>query len=167
VRENKICHACHSEQHHAVTGQKVLTASATSAMEIDAAFALIAQRRAGVLLVQTDPLLNSRRDQIVALALRHAVAAIASYREFALAGGLVSYGADTEGSWRLMGAYVARVLKGEKPADLPVIDPRVPIWRTPEWQCPEGRQRDHTVACGRGRDRGEYRVLLRHHQCGD
>jgi putative ABC transport system substrate-binding protein len=106
----------------AVTGQKVLNASATSVREIDAAFALIAQRHAGVLLVQTDPLFNSRRDQIAALALRHAVPAMASYREFALAGGLASYGADVEDARRLCGAYVARVLKGEKPADLPVIE---------------------------------------------
>jgi putative ABC transport system substrate-binding protein len=106
----------------AVTGQKVLTASATSAREIDAAFALIAQRRPGALLLQTDPLLNNRRDQIAALALRHAVPAMASYREFVLAGGLVSYGADAEDSWRQQGAYVGRVLKGEKPADLPVIE---------------------------------------------
>jgi putative ABC transport system substrate-binding protein len=93
----------------AVTAQKILTAGAASAREIDAAFALIVQRRAGALLLQTDPLLNSRRDQIAALALRHAVPAMASYREFALAGGLVSYGADAEDSWRQMGAYVARV----------------------------------------------------------
>jgi putative ABC transport system substrate-binding protein len=106
----------------AVTGQRILTASAISVREIDAAFTVIAQQRAGVLLVQTDPLFNSRRDQIAALALRHAVPAMASYREFALAGGLVSYGADTEDSWRQQGAYVARVLKGEKPADLPVIE---------------------------------------------
>jgi putative tryptophan/tyrosine transport system substrate-binding protein len=106
----------------AVTGQKVLIASATSVKEIDAAFTLIPQRGAGVLLVQLDPLFNSRRDQIAALALRHAVPAMASYREFPLAGGLVSYGANTEDSRRVQGSYVARVLKGEKPADLPVIE---------------------------------------------
>jgi len=106
----------------ALTGQKILTAGAASVREIDAAFALIAQRRVGVLLVQADPLLNSRRDQIAGQALRHAMPAMASYREFALAGGLVSYGADAEDSWRQQGAYVARVLKGEKPADLPVIE---------------------------------------------
>jgi putative ABC transport system substrate-binding protein len=105
----------------AVTAQKVLTVSATSVSEIDATFTSIAQRRAVVLLVQTDPLFNSRRDQIAALALRHAVPTMASYREFALAGGLVSYGADREEGRRLQGAYVARVLKGEKPGNLPVV----------------------------------------------
>jgi putative tryptophan/tyrosine transport system substrate-binding protein len=104
-----------------VAGQKILTVSATSVREIDAAFTSIAQRRTVVLLVQTDPLFNSRRDQIAALALRHAVPAMASYREFALAGGLASYGADTDEGRRMAGAYVGRILKGEKPGDLPVF----------------------------------------------
>ena len=105
----------------AVTGQKILTARASAAGDIDAAFALIGRRRAGALLVQTDPLFNNRRDQIAALALRHAVPTMTSYREFPQAGGLVSYGTDSEDNRRQQGNYVARVLKGEKPADLPVV----------------------------------------------
>jgi putative ABC transport system substrate-binding protein len=76
--------------------------------------------RAGGLVIGPDTFFTSRREQLAALTVRHAVPTIYQNREFALAGGLLSYGADTADAYRLTGIYVGRVLKGEKPADLPV-----------------------------------------------
>ena len=100
---------------------RVLKAGTDS--DIDAAFASLIQLQAGALLVGSDPLLFSRRDQLVALASRHAVPAIYEWREFAVAGGLISYGTSLTGTWRQVGVYVGRVLSGAKPADLPVQRP--------------------------------------------
>jgi ABC-type uncharacterized transport system substrate-binding protein len=91
--------------------------------EIDAAFGSLAQLRAGALVVATDPFLNSRRDQLVALASRHAVPAIYYWREFATAGGLISYGPSLTAGYRHAGVYAGKILKGAKPADLPVQQP--------------------------------------------
>jgi putative ABC transport system substrate-binding protein len=91
--------------------------------EIDAAFASLVQLQAGGLVVGTDPFFNSRREQFVALASRHAVPAIYEWREFATAGGLISYGPSLTAVNRLAGIYVGRILKGAKPADLPVQQP--------------------------------------------
>jgi putative tryptophan/tyrosine transport system substrate-binding protein len=91
--------------------------------EIDAAFATLVQLQAGGLVVQAEPLFNSQREQLVALASRHAVPAISAWREFADAGGLISYGASRTGGWRQIGTYVGKILKGAKPADLPVQQP--------------------------------------------
>jgi putative ABC transport system substrate-binding protein len=91
--------------------------------EIDAAFETLVQLQAGALVVGTDPLFVSRREQLVALAARHAVPAIYEFREFAAAGGLISYGANLTGVFRQVGVYAGRVLKGTQPADLPVERP--------------------------------------------
>jgi putative tryptophan/tyrosine transport system substrate-binding protein len=91
--------------------------------EIDAAFEALVQLRAGALVVATDPFLNSRRDQLVALASRHAVPAIYYWREFAAAGGLISYGPSIGAAYRQLGVYAGKILKGAKPADLPVQQP--------------------------------------------
>ena len=96
---------------------------ASSESEIDAAFASLVQLHAGALVVAADPFLSGQREQLVALAARHAVPAIYAWREFAASGGLISYGASLTAAYRLLGTYAARVLKGAKPADLPVQQP--------------------------------------------
>jgi putative tryptophan/tyrosine transport system substrate-binding protein len=88
--------------------------------EIDAAFAIMARQGGVALVVGVDPFFLVRADQIVALAARHAIPAIYPLREFAVAGGLMSYGTDFAGSYRQAGIYTGRVVRGEKPADLPV-----------------------------------------------
>ena len=99
----------------------ILKASTDS--EIDAAFASLVQLQAGALVIGPDPVFRSRRDQLVALASRHAVPAIYPWREAATAGGLISYGADFPALYRLGGIYVGKILNGANPADLPVQQP--------------------------------------------
>jgi putative ABC transport system substrate-binding protein len=104
-------------------GRRLLTLHARTDTDFEASFAMLKKEQAGALIVQNDPFFDSRRDRIMSLAARNAVPAIYHIREFPAAGGLMSYGASLADSYRQAGSYVGRILKGEKPADLPVIQP--------------------------------------------
>ncbi len=104
-------------------GAQLLILKAGSEGEIEAAFGSLVQLQAGALVVADDPFFYSRREQLVALASRHAVPAIYAWREFAAAGGLISYGTSVTAVYRQVGIYAGRILKGAKPADLPVQQP--------------------------------------------
>ena len=104
-------------------GVQLQVLKAGSESEIDAAFASLVQLHAAALVVAGDAFFTSRRDQLAALALRLAVPAIYPAREFTVAGGLISYGTSLAGVWRQAGIYAGRILKGAKPADLPVQQP--------------------------------------------
>jgi putative tryptophan/tyrosine transport system substrate-binding protein len=104
-------------------GLQLQILKAATEAEIDAAFATLVQRHAGALILGPDPFLNSRREQLVALAARHAVPAIYDFREHAAAGGLISYGPSLAAANRQAGSYAGRILNGAKPADLPVQQP--------------------------------------------
>jgi putative ABC transport system substrate-binding protein len=101
-------------------GQQVRIFNASSDREIDEALATIVDQRIGGLIVQTDQFFTVRRDQLVLLTTRHAIPTIFGWREFAVAGGLISYGTSLRAAYRQMAIYTGRILKGEKPADLPV-----------------------------------------------
>jgi putative ABC transport system substrate-binding protein len=103
--------------------QRVHVLNADTADEIEAAFATIVQEKVGALVVVPDTFLVSRRDQIVALAARHAMPTMYQFRDYPLAGGLVSYGASLSDQYRQAGIYTGMILKGAKPADLPVLQP--------------------------------------------
>jgi putative ABC transport system substrate-binding protein len=107
----------------AVLGQKLLVLEASTAEEIEAQFARLDQEPADAMLVTTTPFFVTRAGQIVALAARHRIPAIYVRREFAEAGGLMSYGPSIAEVQREMGRYAGRILNGEKPADLPIIQP--------------------------------------------
>jgi putative tryptophan/tyrosine transport system substrate-binding protein len=104
-------------------GQELHVLRARTEQDIDAAFATLVQLRAGALVVGTDPFFNVRRDQIVGLAARHAVATVFNLREFVTAGGLMSYGPYLFEAYRQAGIYTGKILNGAKPADLAVLQP--------------------------------------------
>ena len=104
-------------------GRPIEFVPASNAQGIVAGFANLAERRIDALLVGGDPLFGTRRIQLALLAARHAVPAIYGERRYAEAGGLVSYGPDFTDQFRQVGIYTGRILKGEKPADLPVQQP--------------------------------------------
>ena len=102
-------------------GLKIAPVAVDSADDLDAAFAAIAQQAYGALLIAADPFFFGQRDKIAALATRYAVPAMHGRREFAEVGGLISYGTSLADTYRQVGIYTGRILKGEKPADLPVM----------------------------------------------
>ena len=102
-------------------GLQIQILNASTTREINAAFATFEDERPGALFVAGDPFFGNRRVQLVNLASRHAIPATFSLREFAEAGGLMSYGADITDAFRQVGLYAGRILKGAKPADLPVV----------------------------------------------
>jgi putative tryptophan/tyrosine transport system substrate-binding protein len=104
-------------------GLQVQILKASTDREIDAAFVSLVQARTGALFVGNDAFFNSRIEQLIALSARHAIPAIYSLREFAPAGGLMSYGPSLTEQYRHVGLYAGRILKGERPADLPVMQP--------------------------------------------
>src|SRR5262245_50412497 len=104
-----------------VMGLTVQTLKASTDREIDAAFASLVQARTGALLVGNDFVFNSRIERLIELAAHHAIPTMYTFREFVVAGGLISYGTSVTEADRQVGLYTGRILKGEKPADLPVI----------------------------------------------
>ena len=104
-------------------GLPIHTLTASNEHEIDAAFTSLAERRLGALIVATDPFFTIRRDQILSLAARYAIAAVYDTREYAEVGGLMSYGSNIPDAYRQLGVYAGRILKGEKTENLPVEQP--------------------------------------------
>jgi putative ABC transport system substrate-binding protein len=104
-------------------GQQLIVLNARSEDEIDAAFASLVRQRAGALLVGTGPFFVTRARKLIVLAASHAVPAMYFRREFPEVGGLMSYGSSTVEMYRQMGVYTGRILKGDRPADLPVLQP--------------------------------------------
>jgi putative ABC transport system substrate-binding protein len=107
----------------AALGLELSIVNAGSEREIEAAFATIVERRAGALLIASDPFFFGRREQLVTLAARHAMPAVYFSRDFVTAGGLMSYGTNIVDAERLAGIYTGEILKGAKPSDLPVVQP--------------------------------------------
>jgi putative ABC transport system substrate-binding protein len=104
-------------------GVQLAILMASTESEVDTAFATLVQQHAGALIVGGDTFFANRLDQLVALAARYAVPTIYEWRESVAAGGLISYGPSQPGNWHLVGTYVGKILKGAKPADLPVQRP--------------------------------------------
>jgi ABC-type uncharacterized transport system substrate-binding protein len=104
-------------------GRKTIVVKARTREDIDQAFAQLNKERANALLISADPLFSGSREQLAALAARHALPTMFNSREFALAGGLLSYGPDQADAYREAGIYVGRILMGEKPSNLPVVQP--------------------------------------------
>ena len=104
-------------------GMQLPILKAATESEIDAAFATLLRLHASALLISADPFFNSRREQLLTLASRHAVPAIYGWRDFPVAGGLISYGPSLAATFRQVGIYAGRILNGAKPADLPVQQP--------------------------------------------
>jgi putative tryptophan/tyrosine transport system substrate-binding protein len=104
-------------------GVQILVTRAVVETDFENVFAILARERAGALLINSDVFFTSRRDQIVKLAARQALPLMSAWREFPVAGGLISYGPSLSAAYRQIGLYTGKILKGAKPADLPVVQP--------------------------------------------
>ena len=102
-------------------GKQIQVLEASTDAEIDAAFTTLVQLRVGALVIISDQFYNDRHERIAALALRHGLPSVFSRREYAVAGGLMSYGTSLSDIYRQAGVYAGRVLKGARPADLPIV----------------------------------------------
>ena len=115
------CKTCRKQ--HERSGKSYSFSTPTRTAQIDTGFATLVQQRADALTVAADPFFSTRREQIIALAARHALPVMYPLREPVAAGGLISYSAGLIDAYRQVGVYTGRILKGEKPADLPVMLP--------------------------------------------
>ena len=111
------------EQAAGTIGRRLVVSKANNDVELDSAFALLVQQRVGALLVAGAPYFDTRRDRIIAFAAQNRLPAMYHFREYAIAGGLISYGPSIADGYRQAGIYVGRILKGAKPTDLPVVQP--------------------------------------------
>jgi putative ABC transport system substrate-binding protein len=102
-------------------GVQLVIVRADMESDFDGAFLMLVQQQAGALLVCSSPFFNGRREQLVVLSARYAVPTVYEWREFATAGGLMSYGTNNADAYRQVGIYAGRILKGDKPSDLPVV----------------------------------------------
>jgi putative tryptophan/tyrosine transport system substrate-binding protein len=109
------------EQAARTVGKRLFVAKASDDAELNAAFASLLQQRVGALLATSDPYFDSRRDWIIAFAAQNRLPAVYTFREYAVAGGLVSYGPSVTEAYRNSGIYAGRILKGAKPANLPIV----------------------------------------------
>jgi len=106
-----------------IMGRQLVVVHVSSESEIDEAFSTVVEQRAGALIVASDIFLSTRKNQLIALASRHAIPTIYPWRDAVSAGGLIGYGIDLADSYRQAGSYIARVLQGAKPGELPVLQP--------------------------------------------
>ena len=143
-------------------GLQVHVLRASTEREIDDAFAVLSQLKAGGVVIGSDVFFNTRSEQLGALASRHGVAAIYQYRAFALAGGLMSYSGDIAESYRLAGVYTGQILKGEKPADLPVQQ-ATKFELVINLKTAKALGLDHSAAAARPRRRGDRMRAARVH----
>jgi len=111
------------EKAAAELGRQLFVAKASNDAELNAAFASLVREQVGALVIASDPYFDTRRDRIIAFAAQNRLPAIYQFRVYALEGGLISYGPSITDAYRQVGRYVARILKGEKPADLPILQP--------------------------------------------